>query len=159
MIAIMNKSELTLWFGLTPSERRGSFVFVLIIIAIGMMNLILDGYHNPEVKLSERDLTVVDSILIAYEANKKKHTNDGYVRSQEKKRTLTPTQYDPNTVSYQELIAMGVPKRTATIWVNYRKKGGKFSKPPDIQGIYTLENEVLQALPVSYTHLTLPTKA
>ncbi|MFN4080376.1 MAG: helix-hairpin-helix domain-containing protein, partial [Saprospiraceae bacterium] len=49
--------------------------------------------------------------------------------------------FDPNTVSYDDLLLLGLSARTARSIENYRNKGGKFRRPEDFQRIYTLSEE------------------
>lgn len=60
--------------------------------------------------------------------------------------------FDPNNVSLQGLLKMGLPPRSAHIWVKYLSKGGRFKKPEDILKIYGLPPKWHQtALP--YMHI------
>jgi DNA uptake protein ComE-like DNA-binding protein len=143
----MDVNELRRWLEETPSERRGGFVLVLTIFGIGILFNILADFRSPEeVKLSKEHFTKIESLLIAHEAKKERYARDRDKRSKDIKIEITPSQYDPNTVSYDGLIAMGIPKRTATIWINFRDKGGRFRKPADIQSIYTMDENIYQAL-------------
>lgn len=56
--------------------------------------------------------------------------------------------FDPNVVSLQILLNMGLPPRSAHIWVNYLSKGGRFKKTEDVLKIYGLPPKWYQmALP------------
>lgn len=46
--------------------------------------------------------------------------------------------FDPNTVSAEELLAMGFRPKSVQTLVNYRSKGGRFRKPEDILKMYGL---------------------
>lgn len=46
--------------------------------------------------------------------------------------------FDPNTVSEQELVSLGLPARVARTICNYRDKGGAFRRPEDLARIYSL---------------------
>lgn len=48
------------------------------------------------------------------------------------------TWFDPNMVTYEDLITLGLPAKTAHIWINFRKKGGVFRRPEDLRKIYGL---------------------
>ena len=141
----MDSKDFTMSFGLSRKERRGGFLLALIIFATGAVFLINKEYFNPPNKLSESDITIIDSILVSNETKKKAHEKS-YAYNNSYKLELNPRQFDPNTVTYQELIDMGVPKRTVTIWINFREKGGKFNDPSDIQNIYTLDDRAYEAL-------------
>lgn len=49
--------------------------------------------------------------------------------------------FDPNTVERADLLRLGLPENTAKAIINYRKRGGKFYQPTDLQRIYTLSEE------------------
>lgn len=47
--------------------------------------------------------------------------------------------FDPNTVSIDELILLGIPEKTAKTIEKYRSKGGHFYKNEDLKKIYSLK--------------------
>lgn len=145
----MTINELKEWFGLNPVERRGSFIFILGLFVVGVGFSITSLYHTDpsQVRLSKTQIQHIDSII-----------NAQTVMDQEsavQTRTLRLKSYDPNTITSEELIEMGIPKRTATIWINYIAKGGRFYKPEDINNIYSLENDIYEAL-LPYTQVAGP---
>ena len=62
------------------------------------------------------------------------------------KKVLRPFRFDPNFVSKQELVAMGLSDKTAQQIVNYRNKGGKFYKKEDFKKIYAINAYQYQQL-------------
>ncbi|MBO4602134.1 MAG: helix-hairpin-helix domain-containing protein [Salinivirgaceae bacterium] len=54
--------------------------------------------------------------------------------------------FDPNTVTFDELVLLGLPEKTATAIVNYRKAGGKFRKPDDFARIRDIDDSVYNRL-------------
>lgn len=60
--------------------------------------------------------------------------------------------FDPNQVTYAELLSMGVPSKVAAIWQKYRSKGGHFRRSEDLQRIYGMTDELYQRL-VPYVRL------
>jgi DNA uptake protein ComE-like DNA-binding protein len=46
--------------------------------------------------------------------------------------------FDPNQVSKEALLKMGLPRRCAEIWIKYRSKGGHFRRAEEVQKIYGL---------------------
>lgn len=61
--------------------------------------------------------------------------------------------FDPNNVSLESLLTMGLPSRSAHIWVKYLSKGGRFKKVEDVLKIYGLPEKWYQkAMP--YMHIT-----
>lgn len=54
--------------------------------------------------------------------------------------------FDPNHVSKEDWMKMGIKERTARAISNFTTKGGRFRKPEDLQKIYTLSPEDYQRL-------------
>lgn len=54
--------------------------------------------------------------------------------------------FDPNTVTFDELVLLGLPEKTATAIDNYRKAGGKFRKPDDFARIRDIDDSVYNRL-------------
>lgn len=46
--------------------------------------------------------------------------------------------FDPNTLSGDSLLLLGMPARIARNLIKYREKGGRFNKPEDLQKLYGL---------------------
>lgn len=61
-------------------------------------------------------------------------------------KEVTYFKFDPNTVSKEDLIKLGIKPKVAQTIVNYRNKGGKFYKPQDFSKIYTLTDDDYQRL-------------
>ncbi len=56
------------------------------------------------------------------------------------------TLFDPNYISADALISMGVPKKVALNWTKYIKRGGRFKSIEDLSKIYGLTPKVLEIL-------------
>lgn len=54
--------------------------------------------------------------------------------------------FDPNTVSLEALLELGLSERAAQNLINYREKGGKFRNPEDLSKLYSLKPEDAQRL-------------
>jgi len=66
--------------------------------------------------------------------------------SREVPKVLSPFPFDPNTISGEQLIQMGLTEYQASMIVKYRNAGGKFSKKEDFAKIYSLTDEAYQTL-------------
>lgn len=54
--------------------------------------------------------------------------------------------FDPNTVTKEELEVLGLSSRQAQVVINYREKGGKFRKPADFSKIYVISDSLYRLL-------------
>jgi len=50
--------------------------------------------------------------------------------------------FDPNTLSVDSLVLLGIPQKIAQRLVNYRSKGGKFRVKSDVKKIYGLNDDL-----------------
>lgn len=61
--------------------------------------------------------------------------------------------FNPNEVSKNTLIAMGIPEKTANNWTRFLASGGSFRKPEEMQKIYGLSQEDYERL-LPYAEVT-----
>lgn len=54
--------------------------------------------------------------------------------------------FDPNTISLDSLIELGLSRKQAEVFVKYRLKGGKFRTADDLDKIYVLDSALNQKL-------------
>jgi competence protein ComEA len=100
--------------------------------------------------LSPEERTAVQPYLLFPEANQAPlATPDAQVAA--------PLQnFNPNEVSLEDLLAMGIPERAARSWINYLAGGGHFREPAAVGKIYNLAPADFARL---QPYLTIPTAA
>lgn len=138
-------------------DRKAIYkVFTHIGLILALL-YIHNTLHQPDTytpSIVERkvieDLIKSDSVTI----RPSYYNNNNYKRSttmyQSKKKLKSTTQqknkvenekfnFDPNTITKDSLILLGLSSKTASILINYRNKGGRFRKPEDLQKIYGMD--------------------
>lgn len=55
-------------------------------------------------------------------------------------------EFDPNTISHEDLVRLGFSSRQAQTIENYRNKGGKFNSPRDFAKMYVVDSAVFARL-------------
>lgn len=115
-----------LWefFGYSKTERRGIYALLIVIFTL-LITLYFDDFFYKE---EEIDFSSFRSALAEIEKNKS-ITN-----------ALELDQFDPNIISFDDLVAYGLNTVVARRMVNYVKKGGSFSKPEDVLKIYGMDS-------------------
>jgi competence protein ComEA len=121
----LNTEPLRSWFGFTRRERRSSSILLLIIISILAVRFII-----PEKRMDIIDIT--DSIS-GFGAPSL--FTDGEIKPIDR---LFP--FDPNTVSYDSLVDLGLASTAAKTLIKYRARGGKFRYPSDIRKIFGIDS-------------------
>ena len=130
----MKFSFLRTYFSFSKREKNGLLVLLTILLVIIGINLMLPIIiPTPKYDFSEWEEQV---------ATYQKHLDS---LSREKNRLhLVP--FNPNKVTRDELMAMGIPEKPASNWANYLRKGGHFRKPEDVGKIYGLSDSISEKL-------------
>ncbi len=111
-------------FGFDRRERRGTYVLSAILIVILLVRF--TAFRPGRVTGDINDIPPTDEILQA-------STKDAGVS-----HTLFP--FDPNTVSYADLLLLGLSERQAGTLVKYREAGARFRKPADLRRVYGIDS-------------------
>jgi len=132
---LMKITFLRTYFSFSKTERNGLLVMLAILLVIVGINLILPYIIQPR----QYDFSEWEEQVAAYQQRLDS------IAMEKNRMHLVP--FDPNTVTRDELLAMGIPDKPATSWTNYISKGGQFHQPIDIRKVYGLPdslcNEIL----------------
>ncbi len=125
------------------SERQAKAFLLLLIVSIAALFVIF----FPEKVIPDRSDVDPDDV----------RKLDSLVQIMEKEKTVDhePFTFDPNVVSKDSLLLLGIPGSIARRIVNYRDKGGKFYVKYDLKKIYDFPPEIYQKL---MPYINLPAK-
>ena len=134
----MQKNHWKEWFVFTKRDRNAA---TILLVLTGL--IILLPYFLPAKKLEIHIDKDLQQELDAYRTDHPLATNtpvyiatsDTAIHDTIKKELFF---FDPNTLSEEGFIKLGLPKKTVHTLINYRSKGGYFKKPEDISKIYGL---------------------
>jgi DNA uptake protein ComE-like DNA-binding protein len=74
------------------------------------------------------------------------HSNSAHTQTSFTTGNLT--NFDPNTATLDQLLALGLREKAALNIIRYREKGGRFRKPEDLKKMYSLtQDEVTRLIP------------
>lgn len=127
----INIEPIKSWFGFSRRERRSTFILLIIIVLI-----ISIRYAFPESNMKIEDISGTISGI-------------GNTAGNISPNKITQSQkliFDPNSVSYDTLIQLGLSSKTASTLIKYRNKGGKFKNPSDIKKVYGINEEEAEKL-------------
>ena len=126
------------YFYFTKSERKGA----LVLTSILMLTLLMPFFIPFIAKPPKADLQSFQALIDAYESRE----NQKQTVLVNEKSTLF--NFDPNTISKEQFIKLGLSAKTAQTIINYRNKGGKFKRREDFSKIYALsENDYERLAP------------
>lgn len=124
------------WFSFSKGER-----VAIITIMAAILVLILACLFRPARKsLSESTLHNLDSLLALRQAAIEEMQQKQSEKPQEVAE-LHPFPFNPNTLTEEEWLQMGLTDRQVRGIMNYRAKGGKFYSKSDVAKLYTIGEE------------------
>ena len=129
------------WFSFSKGER----VAIVTILAL-ILVLILACLFRPSRKsLSDASLHNLDSLLALRQAAIEQQQQQRAEKPQEVAE-LHPFPFNPNTLTEEEWLQMGLTDRQVRNIMNYKAKGGKFYSKNDLGKLYTISEEELAQL-------------
>lgn len=117
------------YFGFTKQQGRGLFVLCCLCFFIVVIRLALPLFEpQPKYLLKNLPLISSDSNAIVYEKTS--------ITSASEKKELRAFQFDPNTISFEQALQLGIKPGTAKALVNFRNKGFVFKEKNDLLKVY-----------------------
>jgi len=138
------KKALSNLFDFNDRERKGAVTVVLLIACTSGIRIWLACQKPVTEEIDFKDLELQLSLYLWQEnLAKEEHGADFTVGLPEPDPPEAPLLYnfDPNTVTKEELAGMGLDPRLAQTLINYRSKGGVFRTREDLKKIYGMNEE------------------
>lgn len=124
------------WFTFSKGERIAIFS---ILACIGL--LVLANVLRPSrISLDDNSLHNLDSLLALRQAALDEQQQQKAAKPQET-LDLQPFPFNPNTITEEEGLRIGLTDRQIRNIINYRDKGGKFFSKNDLAKLYTISEE------------------
>jgi len=139
-------------FGFSYREANGFMVIIFLMLLLLLAPIFFDFLTTKQNSTSEKDRIILDSILavtdfqsdsLSYKSPKREYAKKDNTKN-DKKSTLFD--FDPNTCTKSDFIALGVYSNIAERIEKYRSKGGKFRKAEDLKKIYGFPEYLFQKL-------------
>lgn len=124
------------YFVFSSSERRGVFLFTLLLLLVILGYIFLPSFYTPK-KSNFNKFEQYLSTLI----DKRKD-----LQKLDSKQEKTLFRFNPNTVSKKNLIALGLTKKQASTVINYRNQVGQFTSKEDFKKVYGITNKQFNEL-------------
>jgi DNA uptake protein ComE-like DNA-binding protein/competence protein ComGC len=141
------------FFTLNKSEQRGTIVLLVIILLLLLFNLLLPNFfshkksefrtYNQEVsQFLQTQKSLTDSLQLIH------LQNAGKLSSEQANAKLHPVPFDPNHLSVEKGLQMGLSARQVKTIQHYVARGGRFRKKEDlkkIHGLSAVEYDILKS--------------
>lgn len=131
------------WFSFSKGER----VAIITILALILLLILACLFRPSRKSLSDESLHNLDSLLALRQAAIELQQQQQAEKPQEVAE-LHPFPFNPNTLTEEEWLQMGLTDRQVRNIMNYKAKGGKFYSKNDLGKLYTIsEEEFAQLVP------------
>ena len=128
------------FYTIKNTERRAIVILsMLVFVAMALFLLLPSLIHTSPKRLTIKEYT--ETIIIPKYQEEKNKT---FKNQQATEWNLHD--FDPNSVTKNELIAMGFSEKLATTWTNYTSKGAKFYQATDVKKLYGMNDQVYSSL-------------
>lgn len=127
------KNILTDFFYFNQQERRGIYVLICLIIGVSLSNFLIPLMSsNPSI-----DHEKFNRLLAHYDSVMNPVQDTSHIQ-------LHP--FDPNKITLDDWLNLGLTSQQASVILNYRNKGGKFFRKEDLKKIYSITEDLYQKL-------------
>lgn len=144
------KSQIKTFFNFNTRQERGAFVLILLIILAFAVDFFLPVLLKEEAYDYSSDLHEIEkwkASAVEISPQKKKASKKEHVYNAKKEVIrLNPFLFNPNNLSNEKWLAMGMPSRIVKTIHNYEAKGGRFKKKEDLLKIYGFTPELFAQL-------------
>ena len=123
------------YFGFSKTETNGFMVLLLLMLALIFVPMVYKKYLVLKNSFPKVEITRLDSLALQVD----KQVELAAQKPLTEKSTVQLFDFNPNTVTINELTSMGINQKIAKRVINYRNKGGKFYKKEDFKKIYGLK--------------------
>ncbi len=124
------------WFTFNKGER----VAIITIMAALILLIVACLFRPARKSLSDASLHDLDSLLALRQAAIEEQRQQKAEQTQETTE-LHPFPFNPNTLTEEEWLQMGLNDRQVRNIMNYQAKGGKFYSKADLGKLYTISEE------------------
>ena len=141
------------YISFTQGEFRGTLSLLAVVIFLVALRWVLPFFElgkyndvNAVVIENPDSLIAITNKLVEEKRSATRDDGQQEVNIPELEIEHSKFMFDPNTVSYPDLLKLGFDRKVASNIVKYREKGGKFKRAEDLHKIYGVDPEVVNAL-------------
>jgi len=114
--------------GFDRRERRATYILVILLLVLIIIRFSVSGGEDKPL------------IVEAQPEDKAK------VEAEVEEKSQVLFKFNPNTVTHDDLLKLGLTERQASTLINYRNSGAKFYDADDISRVYGLDSSLVAGL-------------
>ncbi|MBN2349943.1 MAG: helix-hairpin-helix domain-containing protein [Bacteroidales bacterium] len=129
------------YFNFTKKEQRGIFVLIVLITLVILARIFLPfliGRPTYDYSLFDQQIKDFKNADFKTETIEMPELSNNIYEIESKPEIFS---FDPNTVSKEDLLRLGLSEYSAENLIKYREKGGGFKNTEDIKKIYGISDD------------------
>ena len=126
------RNFLSSYFYYSRGERNGVIVLAVLSLCFSILPKLYFLMYKPSYQKAND--AAFEYEIAAFTAEKAAHTEG--VASANRGEQSVLFSFNPNNVTKEDLIQLGLSPRVATTFIHFREKGGRFFKKEDVKKIY-----------------------
>lgn len=141
------KKRVLNYLSFTRSERIGTIVLVVLLIMVIVVPILYREFIAPgelDKNISHAEVDDFFNNLSYKQKQQKPWTKKITIEEEEvvddKNKGVLNFDFDPNTITTDSLMLLGLSAKQAAVVDNYRARGGKFRTPADFSKIYSIDS-------------------
>jgi DNA uptake protein ComE-like DNA-binding protein len=146
----MIKKRYREYFTYTRKERNGLIVLLIILFILILLKIYQNNKTGDEIIVFNSEfqakVDTFEKALIPKNENKIETKKNFKLSEKEWKIPDKLFEFNPNSISTDDLMKLGFSEKQIATLINYRKKGGVFYNKKDLLKIYGIENSQYNAL-------------
>jgi competence protein ComEA len=137
----MLNSFLNNYFGFNKQQRNGLFVLVITSLSLLIVRIVYPVFIQPD------RIALLNLPLIERKPGNTSQASGPPVKNEfNTESTSLLFTFDPNTVSFEQLLQLGLKEKTAMVFLKFRNKGFVFKQKKDLQKVYGISDKLYAQL-------------
>ena len=138
----MVSSFLNNYFGFNKQQRSGLLVLAVISFVLLVIRIIYPYFITPA-NISIQSLPLVERKVDSAYTNSQNQFSTNF---SDTKTQLNLFVFDPNTISFNQLLQLGFKEKTAKTFLKFRERGFVFKEKKDLQKVYGISDATYKQL-------------
>ena len=145
-----NLREVKQFLTFSRSERNGIIVLLILVVALVFLPMFYRSFVNVVPNSDPLFYSKIDSFVaqlsLKHEEVVKTYANPIEREVTEAKKNINYFEFDPNTITVDELVMLGLTVKQTNVIDRFRGKGGKFFSDSDFAKVYVIDSSTFRRL-------------
>jgi competence protein ComEA len=138
------------YFTFSRGERNGIIILIILILILIFAPFIYRSFIKSSPISNSNSLSKADSFFASLSIKPDESIKHSINTIENEEITTSKSLkcffFDPNTVTVEELVQLGLSVKQANVIERYRSKGGRFFSPKDFSKVYVIDSLAFKRL-------------